>query len=98
MDLHRENGKWTGSKSRPLVLMAEKPRTKTFLVVGYEYPETSGDLVKNRFGKSFELTAQSMNGSFRFDSFESNVVEVARADVQRFIEQLHYLMDNLYQQ
>lgn len=95
MDLHRENGKWTGHKARPLIMMAEKPRTKSFLVVGYEYPESAGDLVKNRFGKKFELAAQSIKGTFRFDSFESNVVEVARADVQRFIENLHYLMDQL---
>jgi len=52
-------------------------------------------LVKNRFGKKFELAAQSMKGEFRFDSFDSNVVEVGSADVQRFVEQLHYLMDNL---
>jgi cell division control protein 45 len=95
MDLHRENGKWVGSKARPLILMAEKPATKTYLVVGYEYPDSPGDLVKNRFGKNFELAAQSMKGTFRFDSFDSNVVEVARGDVQRFIEQLHYLMDSL---
>lgn len=92
MDLHRENGKWAGNKAGPLILMAEKPRTKTFLVVGYEYPESSGDFVRNRFGKNFEFAAQSMQGEFLFDSFDSNVVEVARADVQRFIEQLHYLM------
>jgi cell division control protein 45 len=95
MDMHRENGKWTGNKARPLVLMAEKPRSKSFLVVGYEFPESAGDLVRNRFGKNFELAAQSMKGTFLFDSFESNVVEVARIDVQRFIEQLHYLLDSL---
>ena len=95
MDLHRENGKWSGNKARPLVLMAEKPRTKSFIVVGYEFPESAGDLVKNLFGKNFELAAQSMRGQFRFDSFDSNVVEVARVDVQRFIEQLHYLLDSL---
>ena len=95
MDMHRENGKWTGNRARPLVLMAEKPRTKSFLVVGYEFPESAGDMIKNRFGKNFELAAQSMKGTFRFDSFESNVVEVARVDVQRFIEQLHYLLDSL---
>lgn len=94
MDLNRENGKWTDNKARPLLLLAEKPRTQTFLVVGYEFPESSGDLVKNRFGKNFELAAQSMDGKFIFDSFESNVVEVARSDVQRFLEQLHYLMDS----
>jgi cell division control protein 45 len=95
MDIHRENGKWTGSRARPLVLMAEKPRAKSFLVVGYEFPESAGDMIKNRFGKNFELAAQSMKGTFRFDSFDSNVVEVARVDVQRFIEQLHYLLDSL---
>ncbi|KAL3945090.1 MAG: hypothetical protein SGBAC_000819 [Bacillariaceae sp.] len=95
MDMHRENGKWTGNKSRPLVLLAEKPRTGTYLVVGYEYPQKSGTFVKNRFGNNFELTAKSMNGTFRFDSFDSNVVEVNGDDVQRFIEQLHYLMDSI---
>jgi cell division control protein 45 len=95
MDLHRENGKWTGAKSRPLILLAEQPRTKSYLVVGFEYPELAGSFVKNRFGKNFELAAQSMKGTFRFDSFDSNVVEVAAVDVQRFVEQLHYLMDSL---
>jgi cell division control protein 45 len=95
MDFYRENGKWSGNKARPLILMAEKPRTKSFMVVGYEFPESAGDLVKNRFGKNFELAAQSMKGRFRFDSFDSNVVEVARVDVQRFLEQLHYLLDSL---
>jgi hypothetical protein len=95
MDMHRENGKWTGNKARPLVLMAEKPQTGTYLVVGYEYPERAGTFVKNRFGLNFELTAKSMNGTFKFDSFDSNVVEVDGGDVQRFIEQLHYLMDSI---
>lgn len=94
MDMHRETGKWTGSKARPLVLMAEKPQTKSYLVVGYEYPERSGNFVKNQFGKKFEWTAQSMNGTFKFDSFDSNVVEIGANDVQRFIEQLHYIMDS----
>jgi len=95
MDMHRENGKWTGGKSRPLVLMAEKPATKTFVIVGYEYPEQVGHFVKNQFGKNFEFVAQTMQGSsFRFDSFDSNVVEVEAGDVQRFVEQLHYLLDS----
>jgi cell division control protein 45 len=94
MDLHRENGKWTGNKARPLVLLAEKPVTSTFLVVGYEFPEqNSDDFIKNRFGKNFELAAQSMNLKFRSESFDSHVVEVDSTHVQRFLEQLHYLLD-----
>jgi cell division control protein 45 len=93
MDMNRENGKWSGSRARPLVMIADKPNTNTCLIVGYEYPERAGDFVKNSFGKHFEMTAKSMNGTFRFDSFDSNVVEVDAGDVQRFMEQLHYLLD-----
>jgi cell division control protein 45 len=95
MDMHRENGKWTGTKARPLVLLAEKPRSNTYMVVGYEYPEEAGNVVRNKFGQNFELAAKSMRGTFWFDSFDSNVVEVAGKDVQRFIEQLHYMMDSV---
>ncbi|KAL3790820.1 hypothetical protein HJC23_004721 [Cyclotella cryptica] len=95
MEMHRENGKWTGSKARPLVLLAEKPRSGTFMVVGYEYAEEAGNVVRNKFGQNFELAAKTMRGTFWFDSFDSNVVEVAGKDVQRFIEQLHYMMDSV---
>ena len=95
MDVHRENGKWTGTKARPLVLLAEKPRSNTYMVVGYEYPEEAGNVVRNKFGQNFELAAKSMRGTFWFDSFDSNVVEVAGKDVQRFIEQLHYMMESV---
>lgn len=93
MDLHRENGKWVGAKARPLVLCAEKP-PRSYLVAGFEYPESAGHFVVNRFGKNFELAATSMQGTFRLDGFDSHVVEVAASDVQRFIEQLHYLMES----
>lgn len=94
MDVHRENGKWTGSRARPLVLVAARS-ADTYLVVGYEFPESAGTVVANSFGKHFELAAQSMQGTFRFDSFDSNVVEVGAKDAQRFIEQLHYLLDSI---
>mmetsp|Transcript_7461 Transcript_7461/g.12306 ORF Transcript_7461/g.12306 Transcript_7461/m.12306 type:complete len:851 (-) Transcript_7461:158-2710(-) len=95
MDVHRENGKWTGTKSRPLVLLAEKPRSNTYMVIGYEYPEESGNVVRNKFGQNFELAAKTMRGTFWFDSFDSSVVEVGAKDVQRFIEQLHYMMESV---
>ena len=95
MDMHREDGKWTGIKSRPLILLAEKPRSSTYMVVGYECPEEAGNVVRNRFGQNFELAAKSMKGTFWFDSFDSNVVEVAGRDVQKFLEQLHYMMEQV---
>lgn len=92
MDMNRENDKWTGTRARPLLLIADKP-PNSCLIVGYEYPERAGDFVRNTFGKNFQMTAKSMNGRFKFDSFDSNVVEVHAGDAQRFLEQLHYLMD-----
>ena len=71
------------------------PLADTYVVVGYEFPESSGDVVRNRFGQNFELAARTMNGSFKFDSFDTNVIEVRSADVQRFVEQLHYMMDSM---
>lgn len=95
MDWHRENQKWTGTRARPLILLAERPLSNTYLVAGYEFPEHAGDWVRNRFGKSFQLAAQSMEGHFRFDGFDSHIVEVATNDAQRFLEQLHYLLDQM---
>lgn len=95
MDVHRENGKWVGNKSRPLVLCAENPSTKSYLVVGYEFPDRQGMFLKNHFGQHFQMTCNSMQGSFRLDSFDSHVVEVSANDVQRFIEQLHYMLDSV---
>ena len=97
MDMHRENGKWTGNKSRPLVLCAENPSKGTYMIVGYAYPDHAGQFSKNRFGKQFQSVCDSMGGSefVHQDSFDANVVEVPSKEAQRFIEQLHYMMDNV---
>lgn len=94
MDMHRTNKKWTGTKSRPLILLSEKPQTQTYLVVGYEFPEERGSLKKNKFKQVFKLATETLKGSFKYDSFESNVVEVSSGEVQKFIEHLHYTMDS----
>lgn len=96
MDINRENGKWAGAKSRPLILIADKPSTGTCLVVAYEYPDRAGELKDNRFGKYFERTSEAMEGlTVHFDAFESNVVEMNAADVQRFMESLHVLLEGV---
>ena len=59
------------------------------------YPEEAGNVVRNKFGQNFESAAQSMKGMFWFDSFDLNVVEVAAKDVQKFLEQLHYMMEQV---
>eukprot|EP00592_Proboscia_alata_P021575 CAMPEP_0194406978 /NCGR_PEP_ID=MMETSP0176-20130528/5038_1 /TAXON_ID=216777 /ORGANISM="Proboscia alata, Strain PI-D3" /LENGTH=858 /DNA_ID=CAMNT_0039206365 /DNA_START=274 /DNA_END=2850 /DNA_ORIENTATION=- len=143
MELHRENGKWVGIKSRPLILLAEQPAlaadtpantaknppsrnssssNSSYLVVGYNNCDTTG-IERNRFGRSFRLAAKSLMEStrrrqeeqedddddndeekqkraeeaeaakFRFESFDTNVVQVDGESVQRFMEQLHFIMD-----
>lgn len=95
MDMHRD--KWVNRNARPLVLLAEKPKTNTFLVVGYHFAQYEGDMAKNTFRKFFQYTAKSMEGlcHVRLDTFEGNAVEVEAGGEHRFIEQLHYLMDVL---
>lgn len=95
MDMHRANNKWTGTKALPLVLLAEKPQTQSYLVVGFEYPSIKGSTKRNSFKDRFEMAANSLEeGEFLFDSFDSNVIEV-KSDVSRFIEQLHYMIDSV---
>ena len=45
--------------------------------------------------KKFELTTKTMQGTFKFDAFDSNVVEVKSRDVQKFIKHLHYMIDSI---
>lgn len=94
MDMHRVNDKWTGARALPLVLLAEKPQTQSYLIAGFEFPETQGSMVKNEFKQRFENAATSMDGDTKFDSFDSNIVEVKAELVNRFIESLHFLIDS----
>lgn len=91
MEMHKANNKWSGTKALPLVLLAEKPQTQSYLVVGFEFPGTK----KNTFKERFEMAANTLEeGEFLFDSFDSNVIEV-KSDVQKFVHQLHYMIDSV---
>ena len=103
MDWHRASGQWTGANVRPLVLCAQDPRSSSYIVVGQEYPETAGMLVRNRFGQYFAWAAETLNATdssagvtVRLDySMDNHIVQVAESHVQRFIEQLHFLYDSV---
>jgi len=90
VEIHRQNQKSTGPRSRPLVILAE--RSNTYLAVGVPCPERSGDVLKNKFGAAFRLAAESINARIKHDGFDSSIMEIEREDVQRFIESLHYTM------
>lgn len=97
MDMHRTNKKWTGTKAKPLIVLAEKPQTQTYLVAGYEFPDQRGSIKRNKFKKNFKLATDTLKGTFKYDSFESNVVEVNAHEAQKFIEHLHFMIDKLYE-
>ena len=94
IDMHRENGRWTGpGRSLPLVLAPERAGTGTYLVAGYNFPERHGDVARSWFGADFDQAARSLKGKFVLDrGFDGSVAEVDADMVQRFIEQHHYLM------
>uniref|UniRef100_A0A7S3K5P6 CDC45-like protein n=1 Tax=Aureoumbra lagunensis TaxID=44058 RepID=A0A7S3K5P6_9STRA len=84
--IHKQNGKWTGDKERPILILAE--RHQTFLVIGVQ-PNIA---VSNNFGQNFRLAVDHIKADYRADFFDTNFMEVRRHDVQRFIESLHYLL------
>lgn len=85
LGVHRRNGKWTGDKARPLVILAERPGS--WLVIGLMH---SGGR-KNTFGTSFRLAADHIKVNVCHDWFDAAVMEIDQADVQRFVESLHYI-------
>ncbi|CAM9496181.1 unnamed protein product [Chrysoparadoxa australica] len=91
IEVHHENGKWTGSKALPLVLLAE--RASTYLVVGVDCNEQAQDVMKNRFGVHFKLAAQECQTHVRHDGFDASAVEVAKEDVPQFIESLMIILN-----
>ena len=83
--VHQHNGKWSGDKARPLVVLAE--RHDTFLVLG-----VNPDAQRNRFGTNFRLAVDHVNANFRHDWFDTAVIEVMRPDVQRYVSVLSFLI------
>jgi cell division control protein 45 len=98
----REEG-WTGKLLLPLILLAERPSRGTYLVVGISplHVVLDHDLIEARqlqmlkilgnFRRFFSAAAKELNANFSNDSFEANVVEIAKADVHDFIGTLDFM-------
>ena len=65
----------------------------TYLVVGVPCPTDYGEVYRNTFGQSFRLAAEHCEASFKHDGFETSIMEVKRDDIRRFIDALHYTLD-----
>ena len=83
-------------KHYPLVLAALNEELDMYLVVGTSVTEhvqgqTTGD-VRNKFGLAFHSIARENRARVRIDSFETSVIEVRRADLAGFLENLSLRM------
>ena len=56
-------------------------------------PAGYGDVFRNTFGQSFRIAADHCNAHFKHDGFETSIMEVNRDDIRRFIDALHYTLD-----
>ena len=62
-------------------------------VLGAACPAGYGDVFRNTFGQSFRIAADHCNAHFKHDGFETSIMEVNRDDIRRFIDALHYTLD-----
>lgn len=89
LEIHKN--KWTGDKARPLVLLAEDPLNSCYWIVGFSWEK------RNRFGQLFQYTAETLSLETKQVSLDSHSIQVmgGASQAQRFVEQLHYMMDSI---
>ena len=91
IDVNRANKKWSGARARPLLILAERPAT--YLVVGVNCSEAASDGGKATFAKHFRLAVDNCDARYKHDGFDTATIEIDKADVTRFLQSLHYSMD-----
>ena len=75
--------------AKPLVLLALNEASQTYLIVGVN---GGGRNAPNVFGQKFKYAASQTKALIRFHSFDASVLELAKADVPRFIDHLTSLL------
>lgn len=105
-NLAKKDGGWTGSALLPLILLAEKSGGESFLVVGIsplQSAAASGGvaiteeqhrrlLPLTNFRQFFKQAAKEIHASYRSNSFDTNVIEIDKNDVQDFLGTLDFLL------
>jgi cell division control protein 45 len=92
----KKEGGWTGSSLLPLILLSER-QDGSYLVMGISpFATTTGERHVSEehvhrlrpltnFRQFFKLAAKDMHIKYRFNSFDPNVVEIAKEDTQDFL-------------
>ncbi|OQR98084.1 cell division control protein 45 [Achlya hypogyna] len=93
VDVHREQGKWTGKHACPFVLLCHLKARNVYLIVGVTCPERAGEIHRNKLGTAFKMAAAETGAKYTHDGFDTTVMEIQMDDIQGFIEQLHNVLD-----
>ncbi|EQC35468.1 hypothetical protein SDRG_07176 [Saprolegnia diclina VS20] len=93
VDVHREQGKWTGKQASPFVLLCHLKARNVYLIVGVTCPERAGEVHRNKLGTAFKMAAAETGAKYTHDGFDTTVMEITLDDIQGFIEQLHNVLD-----
>ncbi|KAH8116934.1 CDC45-like protein [Phellopilus nigrolimitatus] len=78
----------TKKKSLPFVVAALDEREGTYLVVGINAALEFGDVRKNEFGLAFLDAKERCNARTRHGTFDSNVLEIKKEDLELFLQTL----------
>ncbi|KAK9915926.1 hypothetical protein WJX75_006090 [Coccomyxa subellipsoidea] len=76
-------------KRKPIVLVGPANASQQCLVVAVTCEPMSGEALQgNPFGVLFEKSARNIGASFEHRGFDSSVIQIAVADVDRFVREL----------
>ncbi|EGG16230.1 cell division cycle protein 45 [Cavenderia fasciculata] len=77
-----------GKQKKPFLIAALNESNNNYLIVGISGSHSS-DIQKNSFGFYFKEAVKLTNCTFKYQSFDTSVVEIAKIDMPNFIEKLN---------
>ena len=95
---------WSGNKALPLILLLENPSKMPYTLISAHNYSTDSVVTPSKFHTQLALTAESLPScQMELDGFDGCIVRVEGVTSngnnrtgnvgQRFVEQLHYIMD-----
>ncbi|KAK5576630.1 hypothetical protein RB653_007774 [Dictyostelium firmibasis] len=82
-----------GKAKRPFLIGALNEIKNSYLIVGISGSHST-DIQSNTFGEYFRKSAEYTDASFKYQSFDTSIVEVSKTDLHKFVEHLHSTMQS----
>ncbi|KAN0034856.1 hypothetical protein ACTFIV_001389 [Dictyostelium citrinum] len=80
-----------GKAKRPFLIGALNENKNSYLIVGISGSHST-DIQSNTFGEYFRKSAEYTDATFKYQSFDTSIVEVSKTDLHKFVEHLHGTM------